>query len=274
MIQDDVAGIMNPWCSEGQLGSIQECSAQVGRHVDMLIKNVISENKQGGDATNWAGPCWQPICDDTGGLSGWASGLAFGPCLCRHARHSFSTLKHKENQRKHGDGRIQQSKTDAIKGSKEAVLVGNHGRVMNDLLASSVSWEHTQMVRGEGRRPDSTPKGQHSLRWMQLDDVHWKVIHDGSLFDVEFDHGMNHGSDPLVRHMGVLVPEEPCGVQGPIRLDPTASKGEEMDDLIPGWWIKVSYLIDQRMHWWRFDGGGVMAGLVGFGQILCELGRF
>ena len=53
------------------------------------------------------------------------------------------------------------------------------------------------------------------------------MIHDGSWFDVGFDHGVNHGSDPLMRHMGVLVSEEPCGVQGPIRLDPTASKGEE-----------------------------------------------
>ncbi|KAG2330044.1 hypothetical protein Bca52824_001224 [Brassica carinata] len=132
-----------------------------------------------------------------------------------------------------------------------------------DVQASSVSWEHTQMFRGEGRMPDSTPKGQHSLKggcsaetslmgvpWMGslLDVVHWIVIHDGSWFDVGFDHGVNHGSDPLMRHMGVLVSEEPCGVQGPIRLDPTASKGEEMDDLIHGWWIKVSDLIDQRMH--------------------------
>ncbi|KAG2308250.1 hypothetical protein Bca52824_027998 [Brassica carinata] len=35
---------------------------------------------------------------------------------------------------------------------------------MNTSKTSSVPWEHTQMVRGEGRRPDSTPKGQHSLK--------------------------------------------------------------------------------------------------------------
>ncbi|KAG2298827.1 hypothetical protein Bca52824_035299 [Brassica carinata] len=35
---------------------------------------------------------------------------------------------------------------------------------MNTYKASSVSWEHTQMVRGEGRRPESTPKGQHNLK--------------------------------------------------------------------------------------------------------------
>ncbi|KAJ4890538.1 Uncharacterized protein Rs2_30286 [Raphanus sativus] len=66
------------------------------------------------------------------------------------------------------------------------------------------------MIRRDWRRPDSTPKGQDSLE----DDVHWIVINDGSWFGVGFDHGVNHESDPLMRHMGVLETEEPCGVHG------------------------------------------------------------
>nr|VDD43582.1 unnamed protein product [Brassica oleracea] len=37
------------------------------------------------------------------------------------------------------------------------------------------------------------------------------------------------GFSPLMntRHMGILVHEEPCGVQGPIDLEPAASRGGE-----------------------------------------------
>ncbi|WZZ35230.1 hypothetical protein YC2023_018631 [Brassica napus] len=41
-------------------------------------------------------------------------------------------------------------------------------------------------------------------------------------------HGSYHYCKYMIRrHMGVLVHEEPCGVQGPIRLEPAASRGAE-----------------------------------------------
>ncbi|WZZ72522.1 hypothetical protein YC2023_083897 [Brassica napus] len=38
------------------------------------------------------------------------------------------------------------------------------------------------------------------------------------------------------RHMGVLVHEKPCGVQGPIRLEPAASRGAEDFPKVLGLW--------------------------------------
>ena len=57
------------------------------------------------------------------------------PCLCRHARDSSYTLKHKEKQRKRkrwSDCMIQDQ--EWFKGHKEAVLGEIKGEVMNDPL--------------------------------------------------------------------------------------------------------------------------------------------
>ncbi|KAF2590517.1 hypothetical protein F2Q70_00038122 [Brassica cretica] len=101
--------------------------------------------------------------------------------LCRHARASAYTLKHKEKQRKGRelDGFNIQDE-EWFEGHKENPPGPENtrkwsgkkrdGRIPLPMAktslrgeASSMSWEHTQMVRREGRRPYSTLNGMTSL---------------------------------------------------------------------------------------------------------------
>ncbi|KAF2565690.1 hypothetical protein F2Q68_00026226 [Brassica cretica] len=76
--------------------------------------------------------------------------------------------------------------------------------------------------------------------------------------------------------MGVLVLEEPCGVQGPIRLEPTVSKGDDCKRKIDRvHWDMVPWLVRDDVHGlgrFRDDVHGL--GRTDHDQDPYDLGRF